>query len=291
MRKWIEWLDVRDKVTMTGNCTSWLGWEKALALLEKCDHPEAQWLWKTIGHCDGVDDILATLDQMNDIRSVTYRTHIRYTWTRSNVKYEDCLDCLFGCADAGNSLAQLLVCDYSVDAEVRIKYARMAVVQGERRAMFLLGYLIKDEPRASFGLYRRGAELEDVSSLLRCRNVTTEPLLRHRCICVLHGKYNMLSEEFYASLKQQYDLFVLDGWSNEEILIEFDKVCWKIPGKGRHWELELDLHLLVLNWKQKARDAINTWTLIAKRFGLYKDVHLLISQMVWTNFSAFSRTK
>jgi len=293
MRKWIEWLDIRDKITKTGIEYA-ASTNIDVSPAKDCDHPEAQWLWKTVGHCKSDKEIIRTLRASNDIRALTYEVEFASRDDDIELSWEDGLRMLFKAADAGHSFAQMRISGYVEDAETQKKYARMAVKQGERRAMSNLAYMmvVAKNHIESGELNHQAAELEDVVGLTRCYARRTEDAaFRLKCVRTLYSKYGYHEVDFYHELEIQWLRFTKNNKQNEEILIEFWKACQWEPKDKDHLVRKRMLGEAIHTWKQKARDAVNTWTLCAKRMRLYKDVHLMISRMIWASYSSFSRTK
>jgi len=301
-QKWIEWLDIRDRITCTGNHQTYK-WTNELHLARDCDHPEAQWLWNAIGHCTTLDEILEALKDKDDHRSLTYRAIFSALKSvlhpiltdifslRTNVRKD-----LIRAADAGNSFAQRSVCLHAADRTTARRYLTLAIEQGERQAMVYLADRVKDDDNLkdyAEDLYRRAASLGCRTAMAECIHARlVSQQLRCEYLCHLYMTRGALERNFYNKLVRELEYFRNGREENQQILVDFVRAANCIIVENQEYQkVKMEANQLIDGWKQRARDAIDAWTLCAKRMGLYKDVTRLISGLIYQDFIAFSRMK
>jgi len=285
---WIQWLDIRDKITCTGNNVfdrfSMNNIQLAIQLLKDCQHEEAQWLWKTIGHCQDLAEIQVALSESDDPRAQLYAYHF------DGRHWEEWKDQVIEMANSGYSFAQLSAARASNDIVTKMHYLRQAVAQRERKAYDLLRNILWDAVDSkAFPLIRRGAELGDYPCMQSCYRMRyVDDITRYKYFCALYkcGKINY--PEFTHELTFIHDAFT-NGIDNQNVMIVIaDSLKGFDCSKLRN---VMDVINAVHKWRQNARDAIDAWTICAKRMGLYRDVHKMISLMIWSDLHSFSRMK
>jgi len=285
LQKWIEWLDIRDKITATGNHT-----EDRQSLshidftpVENCDHPEAQWLWKTVGHCKTLEEVREVLRRSNDPRAFAYR--YCYGDYHSNAECDELLE---RAIEKHDSFAHCLIALHRWKNrdpyDSYLHHSLFAADRGERAAMYILAQTTQlNNKEVSRKWLIKAADLGHHLSML---NYCFSPgrheneLRLARYYCTLYSCGIMHVDSFDEILNDILEVHDVDCIVEVARLIPVEKLDL-IHNSIR--VACLAMHDLIDKWEQKARDAIDAWTLCAKRMGLYRDVHLLISRILWEN--------
>jgi len=290
---WIEWLNLRDKIA-----SGHLPFEKCMKNvqdLQKCRHEEAKWLFNKIGHCKTREEVLAALSSEDDPRSLVYRCVFLTSYPK-NLDRDAVCDMMKRSADAGNSLAQTLIACRRDIIEIpeAIEYAKLGAAQGERDCYHFLSkqiYDAKESGRCCF----QAAELDHLMALRKLCIVYLDDnsLLMIRYLCklfALDGKrvsYDVFMKELQYHYWRFQDKTIMSGEFIYELSKGVDDAVLNFPNESVKSDFNFmveGVRKWVREWRQNMRNAINAWTLCAKRLGLYKDIHLMISRMLHKDF-------
>jgi len=216
-------------------------------------------------------------------------------------KTESNLALLRKAAATGYSFAVLLLWKVEMadrDPNESVRILLKLAKQKERDAYYYLAISSQQVRTAEFDdatrvFYTRAAILGHRKSMKTCWE-------KNYCDRITLAKYfctykmaDNLDDEFFQELRQQlmeYKLRFIDG----RVVYVFAqalrsskmKMCGSQQDIADRYDLLQEVRELGAEFERKAKDAINTWTLCAKRLGLYKDVHRMISQIVWNGRAA-----
>jgi len=287
---WIEWLDIRDGITCTGNCRAKRFKPKRIQLTKDCKHPEAQWLWKTLKHCRSLSEVIRTLETDDDPRAPVY------VWCFEDFDPEVATDieALRVAAKNGYSFAHCLLAlhiwnNHGAKQDWK-PHAEIAAQHNEREVISMLAfealYLIDDD-----NAYRRcmirSADLGCHYPMEKCSqsNWIDDDIrvVRYKCKLFKDGKISDDAMEGFIrdELREYRDVANRDGRCIAEI---FNPPGMPFRVKSNSLVCRIDeAYRMVVRWERKAREAIDAWTLCAKRLGFYKDAYLIVSRILWSN--------
>ncbi len=288
-----KWLDVRD--TLLGENLKEHDITAALALARGCKHPDAEWLTsvfdgKDVSTKEGAREVFLSFN--NDARALCF------AWYMTDDREED-LSLLRRAAEMGNAFACSTLCWKALRAskEEAFRLARLAAAQHESDGFYSLGFCFRDGFGCEEDLnlakekFLVAAELghvwaaDDYGSLLDESDCA-------RWIWWSRAALRGSSYSFLASFSEQIELF-FSGSGNATILFligralkeNIDAAEEEIFRVG----VDFDSHIGPANQAvsfyssqiKSARLAVETWTLVATRLRVMKDMRILIGKMIW----------
>ena len=280
-----KWLDVRD--TLLGQNHKKQDIAKALALARECKHPDAVWLssifeGKGVSSEEGAREVFLSTD--DDSRSLCF------AWCMAETRWRD-LSLLVRAAEMENAfaLATLAVELGFEDVEVSFRLAQRAAAQCERDGFFRLGYYLA---------CGHGCEL---NFKLACANY----LIAAELGCVLSATYYGASMDLsdpsrwlwmgraasrglpypfldaFSGCDSASGVFVIGRALRGNIDLEKKEIF----GSPRSFRSIVSAAIRAFSFYDtqinRARLAVDSWTLVGIRVGIVKDVRKLIGKIIW----------
>ncbi len=283
-----KWLDVRD--TLLGENYKKQDITAALALARDCKHPDAEWLISIFEGKDvstGEDARKVFLLGENDARALCF------AWSLTDYREED-LPLLRRSSEMGNSFACAMLCDQVKyeNKEEAFRLARFAASQHERDGFYWLGHCFRDGRGCEKDLNSAkenlliAAELgyvwaaEDYGSLLG----KSDPV---RWFWFGRAALHGLHASFLRSFSDQVEQF-FSGAGNATVVLNGNIDMEKKEIFG-NWQFRFDLFIGPANQAvsfyssqiSSARLAVDTWTLVATRLHVIKDMRIFIGKIIW----------
>ncbi len=289
-----KWLDVRD--TLLGQNFKGLNSTSAIALARGCKHPDAVWLTTIFEGKDVSTEVDARevfLLHENDARALCF------AWCLT-VDREDDLTLLRRSSELGNAFAcSMLFWEvWGENKEEAFRLAQLAVAQHERDGFFMLGRCFCDGIGCEKDLnlakenYLIAAELEHVFAaewfgfLLDASDPDCWLWLGRAALRGWPGS-------FLRSFAKQIELF-FSGAGNASVVfvigralkgnINTDK---KEIFESHGWNFDSLIGLAIQAASfysaqiESARLAVDTWTLVATRLHVMKDLRIYIGKLIW----------
>lgn len=285
------WLCIRD--TFLGLNERKQDITAALALARDCKHPDAVWL---LSVCQGV----STTEQARKVFLLdqNHALSLCFAWILGGEKLED-LTSIRRATEMGNSfscatLSRRILGENQKEA---FRLAQLAAAQHERDGFRWVGFCfvfgVGCEKNLSTALenYLLAAELGNVEAAESYGSYMHEsdPF---RWIWLGRAASRRWPVSFLASFASQVERFV-SGSGNSCIVFligralrgNIDVEQLKLFGSFyNYFSLIGPANRAVLFYEQQiiaARRAVDTWTIIAKRFKLIKDLRVLIGKLIW----------
>ncbi len=284
-----KWLDVCD--TLLGQNNKKQDIVAALALACDCKHPDAVWLTsifegKNVSSKGDARDIFLSCE--NDARALCF------AWWLFHARWRD-LSLLRRAADMGNAFACSTLCRevWSKNEGEAFRFAQISASQHERDGFYLLGRCYrngfgceKDLNLANENLLI-AAELGDVGagewygSLLGRSDLARWVWLGR---AALRGSPSLFLDSFSAQVEQFFS-----GSGNASIVFLIGRALKGNPDVRRMLNDDFDSSIGPANQAvsfyssqiKSARLAVDTWTLVATRMHLIKDMRIYIGKMIW----------
>ena len=290
-----KWLDIRD--TLLGDNYKDQDIRKALALARDCKHPDAEWLssifeGKDVSTKDEARQVF--LSHENDARALCFAWHL------SDSAWKD-FTLLRRSSEMGNAFACSILCEKVrfENKEEAFRLARLAANQHERDGFYSLGRCFCDDIgcEKDLNLAKQNllvaAELGDVYAadaygdlldesdpvcwLWRSRSVL------HACSSFLDSFPNQV-ERFFSGSGNATVVFLigraLKGNINDGMTEIFGVDCDCFDDDSL-----IDLANQAVSFYDAqikfARLAVDTWTLVATRLHVIKDMRIYIGKMIW----------
>ncbi len=289
-----KWLDVRD--TLLGKNLKKQDIKKALALARECEHPDAVWLTSIFDGNEVSTEEEAKkvlLVHENDARALCF------AWLLSDYLEQDSSSLLRRASDMGYAFACSTLCEY---VWVENKYeafhlARIAAAQLERDGFSLLGRCFKEgigykqDSICAKENFLIAAELGEVYSLRDYGNLLDESdaarwmWLGRAALCGLHisflRSFSDQVEEFFSGSGNANTVFVIGHALNGNIQMEKREIF----GDNFEFSARVGPAIQAVSFYssqiKSARLAVDTWTLVATRLHVIKDLRILIGKMIW----------
>jgi hypothetical protein len=285
----LEWYKIRD--TFFGENLVFQNIPLALELASACQHPDARWLTeacagKDANSADDAENIFLSLDR-NDARVLCF------TWLLGD---QEDTAILRLSAELGFAFAQAFLAKHS-NGRDRFKFAQLAAAQGERLGFLTLArcfqsgeFCNKDLKKAREN-FLLASELGDVSSMIWLGTLLEDyDVQRWRW----WGRAAALGARlsFLQNFAAQVELF--NSGAGSDIILyaigralhgHVDEVEGKIFNDDYNFDSLIDAALQADEFYdtqiKACRKAIDCWTMVAKRFGVVKDIRRLIANMIW----------
>ncbi len=290
----LKWLDVRD--TFLGRNERKQDITAALALARDCKHPDAVWLTSILKDVSTKEDAKnVLLLHQDDARGLCF------TWFLSKNRGND-LSLLRRASEMGNAFAYAVLCRRNLhrNKEEAFRLAQLAATQHERDGFFLLG-LCSHTGRGckrDFNLAKENfllaAELGDVFSADRYGSLLdkSDP----GCwLWLSRAALRGCNHSFLAFFSDQVKLF-FSGSGNAAIVFLIGRA---LKGNMDSEKKEIFGPLsMFFNFDsligpanqavsffssqiKSARLAVDTWTLVATRLHVIKDLRIYIAKLIW----------
>jgi hypothetical protein len=284
----LEWYKIRD--TFFGQNLVVQNIPLAIVMASSCDHPDARWLseacaGKAVETVEDAKRVFSALGQ-NDARAACFM------WMLGD---QEDSTALRRSAELGFAFAQGWMAR-RVSGDEKFKFAQLAAAQGEREGFFWLGVGFshgqgckKDLEKGKENLFL-ASELGHVMGMHWLGSLLDKfDPQRWR----LWGRAVALGDRvFLSKFVKQVDLFnsgsgsaavmfaigeALQGCVNEEKRTIFNS--------ERKFDVYIDpakQAIAFFEFQIKAcRKAVDAWTIVGKRFGVVKDIRVLIAQLIW----------
>ncbi len=288
-----KWLDVRD--TLLGDNFKKQDITAALALARDCKHPDAEWLTsifegKDVSTKENARKVFLSFE--NDARALCF------AWWLAGDREED-LSLLRRASETGNAYACSTLCwrVYSENKEEAFHLAQFAAAQNERDGFYWLGHFFRDgiccekDLNSAEENYLIAAELGDVVAAAAYGQLLGESDPAH---WLWWGRVALRggSEGFRASFSKQVEEF-FSGSGNATCVFligralkgNIDMEKKEIIGANYNFDSCIGSANQAVSFYssqiKSARLAVDTWTLVATRLHLIKDMRIYIGQMVW----------
>lgn len=289
----LEWYKIRDM--FCGNNFVQQNIPLALEMAASCTHPDAVWLTeacagKNVKSAGEAERVFSSLDQ-NDARVLCFM------WCCGDNDDESDLPPLRRSAELGFAFAQATLVG-EVEGSEKFKFAQLSAAQGERDGLTLLGCCVCD----GFGCEKNldkskeilllAIKLGDVFAMIELGYVleNSDPR-RWRWwgqAAALGNSWTFLSTFIaHVELLNSHSVSAavvfaigqsLHGHVNEEARRIFNSsALFKTrigPAKQAIAFYEAQLNA--------CRKAVDEWTKVAIRFGIYKDMRILVAQYIWS---------
>ena len=288
-----KWLDVRD-ILLGQNCTK-QDITKALALACDCQHPDAMWLTLI---CEAKDvstkeDAKKVFSSGNDARALCFAWHL-------TDDHEDNLTLLCRAAEMGYAFACSTFCRqvWRENRDEAFRLAQFAAAQRERDGFSMFGFCCccsrvdfeKDLNLAKEN-YLLAAELGDVNAAANYGELLVE-FDPFRWLCLGRAALRGLPYSFFGAFSNQVEQF-FSGSGNATIVFLIGRVLKgnidmekkEIFGKDFDFDSWIGPANQAISFYssqiKSARLAVDTWTLVATRLHLIKDMRTYIGKMIW----------
>ncbi len=294
-----KWLDIRDK--LLGRCYKEQDITSALALARDCKHPDAEWLTSIF---EGKD--VSTEEQARQV-CLLHEDDARalgFAWFMDKDYGSEFFDLTLArrAAEMGNAFACCLlfwqVCEETEDEAFRL--AQTAAAKLERDGFLCLGYAFekgigceKDLTLAKENYYI-ASELGDPFAPAPLRHMTSDEDPVHWLVM---GKAKRLQESFVLNIYVKLIEF-FSGSGNASVAFAIGCVLKgninmedkKVFGREDIFlrkSVELGNRAVSFYDAQikSARLAVDTWTLVATRLHVIKDMRIYIGKMIWAGRS------
>ncbi len=278
----IDWYKIRD--TFLGHNYVKQDIKKAIELAAVCKHPDAVWLTKLFSGCHIINLTVARnilLKFESDPRVLCLVAMICYFNKEK----------LHQAANLGNAFAQSKM-GWAAGNRVEdcIYWAQKSAAQGERDGFYALGHCYQhghgcdkniDKAKENF-LIAVNLGLFDakicLTQLLKKNDTTRIALL---------GELTKLGyrNRFFSEIEEQFAKFKA-GTGHTEIIFAIGRVFKEnimeqsIFSLSSHRLANQALHFYNFQL-QSYRKAVDTWTIISKRYNVVKDIRKLIGMIVW----------
>ena len=291
-----KWLDVRD--TLLGDNYKAQDITAALALARDCKHPDAEWLTsifegKDVATKEDAREVFLSLE--NDARALCFAW-----WLSENAP--DDLSPLLRAAELGEPFAQGLWLYFSdferlEDYEESLLQAFTLASVGERLGYFIVGKLLVgslvQQHRAIFKPYLLVAAklgLVEAWSLL-AEQVQSPECWHFAGKAWTLKKYFPLASEFAHEVEQFFSSSAPDENAAVVFLIgralkgNIDMEKKEIFGNNHEFNSRVGPANQAVSFYdsqiKSARLAVDTWTLVATRLRVIKDMRIYIGKMIW----------
>ncbi len=284
----LKWLDIRD--TLLGQNSKKQDITAALALARDCKHPDAEWLTsifqgKDVSTEEDARNVFLSVE--NDARALCF------AWSLRDVGRND-LSLLRRASEMGNGLACALLSDelQYEDEEAARRLAEHAAAQYERNGFSCLGgWLFKKDSSAAKANYLIAAELGDDVGAERYGCAMDESDVAR---WIWLGRAALLDDHwsFIGSFQREVERFASGFGSPRNVFLigralkdnmDLERRCvFKDPYDFDHLIGPVNQAIAFYDSQIKcARQAVDTWTMVAVRFGVVKDIRILISKLIW----------
>ncbi len=290
-----KWLDVRD--TLLGDNFKKQDITKACALAHDCRHPDAVWLTsifegKDVSTKEKVREVFLSCE--NDARA------LGFAWLLTDDRRKD-LPLLRRSAEMGNAFACSKLCGqvFYVDDnnEETFRLAQLAVSQRECDGFYMLGSCFRDGRGCEKDLnlakenYLIAAELGHVGSAAFYGNLLnkSDPVcwiwlgraaLRGSPVLFLRSFSNQVSE-FFSSSGNTSVVFLIGRALKGNIDVEKKQFF----GIDYFFDSYIDAANQAVSFYESqiksACLAVDTWTVVATRLHVIKDMRIFIGKMIW----------
>jgi len=264
-----KWYEIRD--TLLGENRRKQDVKRALELCRMCSHPDAVWL---VDVCAGknverVDELRNIFLELKDQRALCFASLL------------DIFDLDFALlrhsADLGFACAQAWVSRCASEGNERLEFATRSALQGERNGFFLLGTYADAEKNVQKAKenFLFAAQLGHVEAMVCFADCLTkcDPMWwfwrGKAATCGVEGKFPDLCLEVIERFKCSI--------GNRAIVFAIGQAF------KHHPQNEYACEAINFFWAQcaAARKAVDTWTLVGIRFGIIKDIRMVLGRMIW----------
>lgn len=305
-----QWFYIRD--LLLGDNGSMPNVEKALDLARSCQHEDAIWLRETFDsiyqdlrsrqYCATIHDIFTRLRMMDDHRSDTFHAFLFPFDKAANSRLQKA-------AFGDYPFAQVLYAGKLMTAKIN-SYSEIIMIMDLLKSAITNG----SEPRAyhfivnydrktlgNIGLFvqvqytRQAAKLGFVKAFIPCSFTynkigarTHKKYFYWKCMAALH---HMDKNDFLVDASKC--LTDKDDYNNKVNMYYIAKAMntgdtRKLDEQGVSEEMCDKFIKLFLDTNEMAKSAIDTWSLIAWRNRVVKDVRLLVAKRLWKKRSVWS---
>jgi hypothetical protein len=264
---------------------------KGLEMARECQHPDAVWLASLfpVGVTVTRERMrVVMLEQGDDPRAMWI------AWRAGGLTGND-VGLLRRAADRGYARAQVDLAHHTRDDDESLRMLELATAQDDRDALYALGLRrMREEGEGSataIELFRRAAELNDGLAQKKYGEIAFGPDDWQRYHwwgrAVSHGHYISQLEaaalRFLPSFEEGRNgriLHTLAPLLRGNIDSGQRKVfgLYRVADEVRQLERVIELHAAMLN---RARRAIDCWSMAGRRLGVVKDMRVVIAKILW----------
>ncbi len=289
-----KWLDVRD--TLLGKNCKKQDVASALALARDCNHPDAEWLTSILEGKDVANESEAKkvlLLHENDARALCF------AWLLSDYVERDSSSLRHLAFDTGNAFACSMFCEqvFYENEEEAFRLARRSAALHERDGLYWLGDYFREGVGCKKDLslakenYLIAAELGDVYAARDYGRLLDE-LDPGRWLWWGRAALRGLHHSFLGSFSEQVEQY-FSGSGNASVVFLIGRalkgnICMEkklIFGRRNDFDSRIRPANQAVSFYssqiKSARLAVDTWTLVATRLHLIKDMRILIGKMIW----------
>ncbi len=279
------WLKTRD--TLLGRNFVLQDVPAALALAQQCKHPDAVWLarvCKDVSTWEGCYQVFCSLENVEDGRAKCF------SWYGID-RRSSSLERLVGASEVGSAFASSLLCIFATNMNDRFALATNAAGQLERDGFFELGRCLSEglgcekDLIAAKGNFLIAAELGHAFAAVAYGQMLDESDPDH-WVWLGRAALNGLPFEFLNSFAKFCSgntrlVFAIGRALNGSVDVEKREIFghdYKFDSLGKPAMRAIGFYKGQL---KACRLAVNTWAIVATRFGIVKDVRRLISKLIW----------
>ncbi len=283
------WLQLRD--IFFGKNNRKQSFTKALALAQDCKHPDAVWLSSVCKDVSSIEQAREVfLSHQDDARALCFAWLLSDRTTVSHLRRASELGYAFACSLLCGEIREN-------DPEEAFQLAQLASLQHERDGFYWLGLFSRDGVACEEDIelarehYLISAELGDVESaedygLLLAESNPVRWFWHQRA--ALHGE----PYSFLGSFSQQVRKY-FSGSGNAKVVYligqglkgNIDTEKKELFGECYNFDILVNIaNQAVLFYEaqiKSARLAVDTFTMIATRFHLIKDMRIYIGKLIW----------
>lgn len=274
-----EWYKIRD--LFCGENYVGQDIEKALALAKNCKHPDAVWLSNVMKNVN-----LSTVNWLDHFMSLdqTDARTFYFAW--------HCQPSLAGLlkrsADMGYAFAQA---KYQLHFAKDKTYAEAACKQGERDGFHALAryYALQNDMTENYWFaVRKAADLGYIDDIA-CVGDGFAQLNQEREAIIWYGKAALVLK--FALLNYCRKIFATTTTANKYLLGKYAKLLikkrdtrvWSTNSEKEKWKCAKQASTFYDQQVTASRNAVQAWSICAKRLNIIKDMRVFIAKLVWKN--------
>ncbi len=291
----LKWLEVRD--TFLGDNQRKQDMTSALKLAKDCKHPDAVWLSSICWKGD------ETKNQSREVFLSCENDEARafcFAWYMSHERRND-LNLLQCSAEMGFGFACATLSErvwFEKNNEDAFRLAQLAAAQHERNGFYALGHCFhvgrgcEIDPRLAKENFLIAAELGHAGASERYCHFLDESDPAHWIWLIRSASRGSSTYSFLPTFSKQVHNF-FSGFGNASVVFLIGQALkGKVNMEKKQilgWHIDFDslvgpAHRAVSFYDSQTRLAclaVDTWTLVAMRMHVIKDVRILIGKMIW----------
>ncbi|MBX9637291.1 MAG: hypothetical protein K2Q45_07050, partial [Nitrosomonas sp.] len=273
---------------------------KALTLAKECLHPDAVWLNAVVANalifCPR--DLIGVLSEekyKEDARALCFK----YLLDQTND------DCLLKAANLGYVFAKVLVIQNHYvfcrlvsissnilnDLNITLKEC---CETGEREAFFIMGCWLNFKHHREADIYLEEAarlgHCEAMTFLIQKKDIYNPESWYWSALLAKVGIFSSIAKECLDEFKSNHFVVIFGFGKVAKIMLDLPITLdiYRIVGSVKNYETLSEAAAIYKKQLSCARKIVETWTLCAKRMGIYKDLRKLIGQFVWNDRNIIS---